>query len=296
MKRVLFLISLGGLFCVSAWGRDLNSDRRGLHYVSFSAGGGWYSLMETLPDLNTTGGGSAFAGVGYELRYKNFWLGTGVDLQYFGNTATTNGSLFSQMMYDTQGKQMTCHYDVYDDKEQVQGANVGIPLIVGAQFLNGFYLGAGARFQVNMAATASSRVTYRTSATYDRYIADFESMPNHWYQPYTVTGRQRVTMRPEVSLVAEVGYDVFAHAYEALTTLHPPVLKVAAYAEIGVMNVLKNEGDLPRYTINAENPMYLDIVPYYRAIDTNVNKFLPLFVGVKLTYLFLVPKRDCRCL
>ena len=297
MKRTIVIGVMVSWFCVVATARDANNDRSAVHYASFSAAGGWYSLLETLPDLYTTGAGAATLGVGYELRYKNFWFGIGVDVQYFSSISKAEQHTFSQAMYDTQGKQMTMHYHIYSDKETAQGVHVGLPIMVGAQFLNGFYFGGGVHVQLNTFLNASSQIEYETSATYSRYIEDFEDMPNHWYQPYPASGSASVDVpQPQVSLMAEIGYDVFGRDYNALSTLHPPVLKIAAFAEIGVRNALHNEGDLHRYTVNDENPIYLDIVPYHRAIDTNVNRFMPLFVGLKLTYLFRLPKHDCRCL
>ncbi len=296
MKKTYLLTLLAGLFSLSVSARDVNNDRRGLHYVSFQAAGGWYTLFENLPDLRTTGAGATTIGVGYEFRYKDLWFSASLDAQYFASMATTTGHIFSQSMYDTQGKQFICHYNIYDDHESLQGISLGLPLMVGAQFLNGFYLGAGVHVQLNAMARAYTKLTYETSATYSRYIADFEDMPNHWYQPYNGDGTATVKVKPQVNLAFEIGYDIFAKNYGSLSTLHPPILKIAAFAEVGVLNAISNEGDMARFTVNPDNPMLLDITPYYRAIDTQVNKFIPFFAGIKLTYLLTIPKRDCRCL
>ena len=108
------------------------------HYFSLSAGVGYYSLLENIPEVSTKGGAAGLFGVAYELRYNGFAFSVGVDLQYGSSTMTMAPFSAHREIYDTQGKQVSMHYEVSSSTDTQSDFRVGIPVMFGF-YTNGLY-------------------------------------------------------------------------------------------------------------------------------------------------------------
>lgn len=109
------------------------------HYGIISLGGGYYSLLEQFDDLNTIGGGTIAISGGYQFNYRGFWLSVAGEFQYWQSNAFTLGYQYDQLMYDTQGKSMTYHFDLSPSKEVSYGLIVNVPIMFGYTF-SGFFI------------------------------------------------------------------------------------------------------------------------------------------------------------
>ena len=264
------------------------------HYFSLSASGGYYSLQENIPEVTTRGGGAGMLGFGYEMRYKGFFVSAGVDLQYGGSTMTMPAYDVHREMYDTQGKRVSFHYSVDSYTDTQYDFRVGVPVMLGF-YTNGIYGGVGAKFSYAPHTITTPTIHYVTTGTYERYIADFEDMPNHFYTEYTTPGKNEVKMHPQGSIIAELGYDVLNK--ERMTNYALcSVLKVALYAEYGINSCMDgNEHDEQTYGINAANPSQLTIDSYYARANLDNARIVPFYVGVKVTFMLRIRTSNCRC-
>ena len=264
------------------------------HYLSLNGQVGYFSFLENIPDVRTRGGASGALGIGYEMRYNNFWFGLGVDLQYAASTMTTGGYSIDRTVYDTQGKILQYHYDVHSYTDTQHNLRVGIPLLLGF-YTNGIYGGAGLRVSFAPYSFSSPSMTYKTRGSYDLYIEDFEDMPNHFYTEYTTHGRSNIQILPQASVIAELGYDILNKERMSAYALCS-VLKIAVFAEYGLnscMQGTKDESDV--YRVNATNPSLLEPASYYANKDLRAYRIVPLFVGVKVTFMLRIKTADCRC-
>ena len=129
------------------------------HYFSVSAGGGYYSLFENIPEVNTYGGGAGLFGIAYEMRYNGFWFSLGADFLYGSSKLSMQGFEVSRDIFDTQGKRVTMTYTVSGYTDEQRDFRVGVPLMVGF-FTNGFYGGVGVKFSYSPRTITTPTLTY----------------------------------------------------------------------------------------------------------------------------------------
>ena len=264
------------------------------HYFSLSASGGYYSLLENLPDISTSGGGGLALGFGYEFRYSYFWLSLGIDFQYGVSTLTSAGFDVHRELLDTQGKPVSFHYYVDSYRDTQHDCRIGMPFMLGF-CTNGIYGGIGVKISYAPRTICTPSITYTTTGTYEQYIDDFEEMPNHFYTEYTTPGRSEVIMKPQGHVVAELGYDILNKERMASYSLCS-VLKVAAYAEYGINSCMSgSEHDGILYGYDSTNPALLTVNSYYAQHDVSKARIVPLYVGVKVTFMLRIKTANCHC-
>ena len=264
------------------------------HYLSLSGSIGYYSLLENMKDVSTRGGVGAALGIGYELRYNGFWFGCGLDFQYGNSTMTTAGFSVDRAIYDTQGKLVNFHYDVESYSDTQHDLRIGIPILFGF-YTNGFYGGAGLKVSFAPYTATTPTIHYKTTGTYEKYIDPFEEMPNHFYTEYTTQGRSEIHIVPQAHVIAELGYDILNKERMSNYALCS-VLKVALYAEYGLNSCMRgtmHESEV--YEVDATNPVYLNPSSYYANKDLRGARIVPLFVGVKVTFMLRIKTANCRC-
>lgn len=264
------------------------------HYFSLSASGGYYSLLENIPEITTKGGGGCTIGIGYEFRYSYFWLSAGFDFQYGASTLTTAPFDIHREFLDTQGKPVNFHFYVDEYSDTQHDFRIGIPVMVGF-CTNGIYGGIGMKFSYAPRTVATPSIKYVTTGTYEQYIDDFENMPNHFYTEYTAPGRTEIVMKPQGHVIAELGYDILNR--ERMTTYALcSVLKVAAYAEYGINSCMSgSEDDGILYGYDETNPAQLIANSYYAQHNVSKARIVPLFVGIKVTFMLRIKTANCRC-
>ena len=264
------------------------------HYFAVSAGGGYFSLLENIPEVSTKGGGAGMLGIGYEFRYNGFWLQTGVDLQYGTSSMEMEPFDVHREMYDTQGKRVSFHYSVGKHSETQRGLRVGVPLMLGF-YTNGIYGGVGAKFSYAPRTISTPSLTYVTTGTYERYLADFENMPNHFYTEYTTPGHTEVKMHPQGYVIAELGYDILNKERMTMYTLCS-VLKVSLYAEYGINSCMSGaENNELTYGFNELDPSQLTVSSYYANTNLKESRIVPFYVGVKVCFMLRIKTANCRC-
>ena len=264
------------------------------HYLSLNGEVGYYSLLENMADVRTRGGAGGALGLGWEMRYNHFWCGLGIDFMYGSSTMTTAGYSVDRELIDTQGKHVSYHYDVQSYTDTQHDFRLGLPIMLGF-YTNGIYGGAGLKFSVAPYTATTPTITYRTIGDYEKYIDPFEDMPNHFYTEYTINGHSEIKIVPQASVVAELGYDILnkerMSAYARCS-----VLKVSVYAEYGLNSCTKGtKFESEVYDVDPSNPTRLEPNSYYANKDLRDKRIVPLFVGVKVTYMLRIRTADCHC-
>ena len=292
----LLTVALLVVFSLPIWAegmwRQVGSDT--YHYFAFSAGGGYYALLENIEEVRTTGGGAGVIGLGYELRRRGFSFSAGLDLQYGGSTMQMSPFEVHRLVWDTQGKEVNYHYAVNKWSDTQLDLRVGVPVLFGF-YTNGIYGAIGGRFSYSPRVVSVPAMTYVTTGTYVKYISDFANMPDHFYGERTTHGSGELHMQPQGSVMAEIGYDIL-NKERMSNYIYCSVLKIAVFAEYGINNSLRgNITDEECYTVNEQNPTLLVGEPYYARRKLEGARIVPLFVGVKLTYLLRIRTKNCNC-
>jgi len=266
---------------------------RNIHYFSVSGSLGYSTLLEDFDELRTAGGMGAAAAFGYEVRTHGFWLNTGIEMQMLNATSSYGIEGFDRAAYDTQGKQMTYHYTINSADDRQRLVYAGVPLMAGYYKL-GFYAGVGAKVAWPLMAKEQSAVSYTTTATYSQYVEDFGDMGNHYLTDYRTSTTEDLEKRLKISVIGEIGYDVMAWARQSIRTEHHG-LKIGAYVEYGVSNLLGTGEDRPLYTIDQSNASQVSFTPYYNARSANGHRVVPLYAGVRVSWIFCVRTKHCDC-
>ncbi|MBO4453457.1 MAG: hypothetical protein J5761_00200 [Paludibacteraceae bacterium] len=289
---VIGLLTAAGELCAQQQWKIRNANSK--HYFSVSAGCGYYSLLENIPELRTTGGAAGMLNVGYELRYNRFCMMLGVDVQYGASTMYMAPFSAHRDIYDTQGKRVSMHYYVGRYSDTQSSLRVGLPLLFGF-YTNSFYGVLGAKFAYVPMTVSIPEMRYTTTGTYEQYIVDFENMPNHFYADYTTPGREEIHMHPQGLVVAEVGYDLL-NKERMSSYARCSVLKIALYAEYGLNSCMSGLAhDEQTYEINPADPSQLIVSSYYARRNLRGARIVPFYVGVKLTYLIRIRTANCHC-
>lgn len=295
-----------GLMClvsVCAWG--LTTDTQ--HYFGFDLGGGYSMLNRDVDACQIIGGGTGTVGLVYELKHDRFWFGTGVDYTFFSDKLVGNCSSSSPWIYDradirdNQGKDITMHYAMSHYQEWTKMHYIGIPIMVGFQLDNGFYMGVGAKVGLCVRASTDAQIDYSTSGTYERYVADFENMPNHYYGDYSSDFSSSLKTNVKGSALFEIGCDLAAARLHSPEGQYKKVskarTKVGAYLEYGFQQISDADGknNLAFISPQTNAAHRLNMNTLYKPYGSS-HWVSPICVGVKLTVLFSAPeKTNCNC-
>ncbi len=290
-----YLLILLCLVCAHtiAFARYRTAMYRNINYFSVSGGIGYGTLLENIPELNTIGSMGGNLSFGYELQISQFWLNTSIEAQYLRASSSFNISGFDRMAYDTQGKQVLYHYDFDKSVDNQQFIFANIPLLLGWHYV-GFYIGAGAKIGYCISAKESTKLQYSTSGTYQQYIDDFEKMEDHFYCTYNAANTEKLNSKFKVSIIGEIGYDILAWSRQANHTEHHG-LKIGAYVEYGLNSIVSSSGENPLYSINETNISELSITPFYNAHSANAYRVIPLYAGIRISWIFCIRTKHCDC-
>lgn len=282
------------------------------HYVGPALTGG---LVQTLDDLRQTqsrlsGGGEI--GVAYQYQHGHLLLHTGLNYTLQCPIQSVDSQWLNRNMIDTRGVAVTYRGLLDNRSDQLFLHQLSIPFMVGGSW-SGFYLLAGLKFSVALAAQARETAALRTAGDYNgRYYEWFEDMPNHGYHDFEpVRSSQNLMLnRFDLRLAAELGYTFRLNIQPTHYTprLNPhsafapaPLLRLGLFAEYGMINMLSASSDLPpRTTADWSQYLSVSLTHIYASDEAAKARANMLFFGIRMTLLFPVaPSSDqykCRCL
>lgn len=313
----LLLLAALMLFSADAFGQRRKYPE--FHYLTLPISAGYSNYLSPgfkneVSTFRNPGLLGTTLGIGYEFRHRMFWMGLDLEAQLISSRLRPGMARLDTMMYDTDTyypnpqRENTYHYDFKKWYDEQIGAYGCFAMMFGIR-ANAFYIGIGAKVGYNFYATSTPHAQYKTSSTYDRYIVDFEDMPNHYLGEYksgqTNNGNDtKFDFNLNVAATFEVGYEVY-HS-DGTEHVRPWILKLGAYAEYGFLSAYSNNGnvkpefDYPLVDDNGaqvQDPSQLLITPFYKAHSTNGVNINPLYIGAKLTFMFDLPvPQKCHCL
>ena len=218
-------------------------------------------------------------------------------------------------MIDTRGVAVTYRGLLANRADQLFLHQLSIPFMVGGSW-SGFYLLAGLKFSVALAAQARETAALRTAGDYNgRYYEWFEDMPNHGYHDFEpVRSYQNLMLnRFDLRLAAELGYTFRLNIQPTHYTprLNPhsafapaPLLRLGLFAEYGMINMLSSaaasSGLPPRTTADWSQYLSVSLTHIYASDEAAKARANMLFFGIRMTLLFPVATSSdqykCRCL
>jgi len=284
----LILLSI----CINANARKQYGYADNYHFGYISAAAGYTSLSQNIPNVATTGDFGYLVGLGYEFRHTAFWLSVGA--QYMQHQSKTVIDAFAYIPpykgMDDQAKNVDYYkYTIYQTDQQLW-RTIDVPIQLG-YYYNGFYVGAGAKVGFSVGSTITVSGEYDLSAKYNRYMEEFRDV--NYYTHYSLPEtKHNVALRPQFSLIGEIGYDLLSPMMTNDALCH--VLKIGFYFEYGLRSV-RPEGSMDVISIDGMSveeaaKAKADITkatlnPYYLSTATEGKRVVPYFVGAKLTYM-----------
>lgn len=261
------------------------------HFLELGGGVGYSALFENIPELTTLGNIAGTISLGYEYRIKGFWINFSAELQFLSATSTFGISGTDKWIYDTQGKQALMHYDFNQSLDRQEFLFVNLPVVLG-YYYRGLYIGAGAKIGYCVLAQESTTLKYSTSATYHQYVDDFSAMSDHYYTTYLSSVTENLNSKYKLSAIAEIGYDVLAYSRE-MNHDNRSGLKISVVAEYGLNNLINTNAELPLYSFNESNAAELFIHPFYNTNAAQSYRIHPLYVGMRISWIFNIGVRKC---
>ena len=240
------------------------------HYVGPALSGG---LVQTLDDLRQTqsrlsGGGEL--GLAYQYQHGHLLLHMGLNYTLQCPVQSVDSQWLNKSMIDTRGVAVTYRGLLDNRSDQLFLHQLSIPFMVGGSWA-GFYLLAGLKFSVALAAQARETAALRTAGDYNgRYYEWFEDMPNHGYHDFepvlssqnlplssspssspssSLSASSGALCRFDLRLAAELGYtfrlNIQPTHYNPRLNPHSafapaPLLRLGLFAEYGMINMLSS--------------------------------------------------------
>ena len=283
------------------------------HYVGPALSGG---LVQTLDDLRQTqsrlsGGGEL--GLAYQYQHGHLLLHMGLNYTLQCPVQSVDSQWINKSMIDTRGVAVTYRGLLDNRSDQLFLHQLSIPFMVGGSW-SGFYLLAGLKFSVALAAQARETAALRTAGDYNgRYYEWFEDMPNHGYHDFEpVRSSQKLMLnRFDLRLAAELGYtfrlNIQPTHYNPRLNPHSafapaPLLRLGLFAEYGMINMLSSaaaSSGHPRTTADWSQYLSVSLNHIYASDEAAKARANMFFFGDRLTLLFPVAtspdQYKCRC-
>lgn len=289
---------LVALFCLTSIASAQTKQQKkdsGRDFLSVSAALGYQTFQNTDPTLYDKPGAAAQIGFGYR-RYQNHFLFTvGLEAQYGLYTLGSENAVMNFDMVDSQGDPFTMNAIITDRKDLIPVFDAKLPIMFGGEW-NRFYFLLGAKGGLSAFGSAITEASLTATAQYNRFAGVFQDMPNHQLftnQPLR-SNKQPIAFKPQVYGTAEVGVR-FGTIWKQTGADIPHATKryyLAAFAEYGILNMHKMVGEglpvTPR--MDDEGNMLFEVTPVYNTLTYRDAVVRNLFVGLKFTALFEMPK------
>lgn len=296
MKRLL-LIPLLSLLPLAIYAVEL-TDKDPLkvqHSIGLAGNIGYSSFFYSQKGspLGLVGGGLDLV---YQLDYGHFIFQTGLGIQNLNSVYSWMPLQESFTITDAgfiEGKSAEWVCDLYPLREKLISGYATLPVLFGGKW-DKYYFLAGANVGVNIFGKAYNTGTQTTTIHTDFLEDDLTDMPNHALMQTPVRQSQKISMRTNVALQAEIGMDLdtwLAYKPKRKTRrktfreyIHYRASIVASY---GLLNVAE-QSDRPFLQFQPQEGPALNA---YAASDNATVH--PFYIGVKFTvlYTFEPPKK-----
>jgi hypothetical protein len=295
------------LFCALVWGQIVKAEYYSTaqntltHHLGFSIGGAECNNLDdtNAPVVHQFGGATALA-VRYEMQYRTWFWGMGLEAAYQKLNNITSFADSTQRV-DIDGDSLSYQYIYTSFKETDLLANISVPIYVGKYF-DRVYALLGLSVEIPIWAQYTTKADMYTQGVYPWSISplvsegvnDFSALGFYPAQRYTYTAqyKERLRLVPFV----ELGYDFLntekinlrlgAYASCAIPVVAPKMVAISDYSAVDCNPKTQNQQNLE------QNIRWNPIGRSDKYLATEYK----LEVGAKITMLFYVPgKKICLC-
>jgi hypothetical protein len=296
MKMRLLLLS-GALLCtaVSLFAqREINES-----HLLLSGSSGYCQIKNGATISNDKGNVGFAVGTAFERQYKNFLFQTGIELSLYRSTMSLKDTLQDLDMIDTEDMLFRGHFTFTKIRDLQRLTNIAIPLMVGYESWNGYFISVGGKAMLNLAGntTTSSRVNLR--AYYPNIIGEnndggLSNMPNHGLS--TVNRDVRGSFKLNALFVGsiECGYTV-PIKYENHVRSMKPKLRLSVFCDYGIAPVKKSQRTTDIFTNTSTTGEVAPAIRSYLFKDMKSNRLNVMYAGVKVTVVFALKVFECFC-
>lgn len=258
---------------------SLGLDGDNYHFGFISTTAGYTMLSVGDPNIHPNGGWGGNIGLGYEFRNSGLWTNVGLQLSRHVSSITLEKYQENFQGKATNGDPATFYYDVEQvDKHQLY--SLDIPVMAG-YYVKGFYAGGGLKVGYYVSPKTNTTGIYELSAKHEQYTVVFHHMPEWGYGFYQFDQTHKTQLKPQISLIGEIGYDLLSSMPTRSTICH--ILKLGFYFEIG-LNHMAQTSTLAPVVPKSENATSAQINPYLNSRVEKGDRVAPFLTGLRLTY------------
>ncbi len=250
--------------------------------VATSAMATWQT--DNLDFTQTQPGGGATLGGVIQYNIRHFYLRSGVSLEYFNAIQKISNTDFNIPMQDAEGISFIYRGEIQNRRDNVRFLEISIPLILGAQ-LQHFYFGGGIRAVFPTLSRAQQKAQYMTLGDYEgRYYEDLSDMPQHGFYDYrSITTGNTLSLQPDIRICFETGAIVNTKIGR---NKYSDILKIGLYAEYGLLNTIKNNGNLELNQIDLSPFPMPTINNVYTTTQAGAFSVHNIMLGLHIAWLF----------
>ena len=274
------------------------------HWLGLSLNGVEANMLPDGTEIKTKFGGGGGGHLLYELNAKGWFVNIGVGADYMITNIWMGAYTDAFARVDRMGEALTYRYQFSDLSEQQRQLRVVVPLQIGYQSEDMWYVGVGAAFRTApLINTIGSKAQMYAQGEYDRFIEPIRETPYYgFWARDTYTGQGvMLSATNEVALEAEAGVNI---------PLPMQVIKMRAGVFVGYDLPLtkyeaRSSSPLVDYSAVNTNPLtqtqenLKQNIRFGSMLDTSLaaHDAHRLRVGVRLTVLFdITPKpKHCMC-
>lgn len=264
-------------------------------YLFWGASGGYSTLLGKVPEMTVTGFANGGLHIGWEVRRTNFiYRPIFLDLQYFSSKCNTDVSFQDVPIKDTKLGDAILHFKTNSPLTETQRFFIpSIGFMVGysgndrknSRLHGSFYCLGGFKISPIIDIRNNVNLKYSTSATYERYIDDYEDMPNHFYEDKESKYKEKFGPTICGMFTGEIGWELNVNRIDKF--------KIGAFAEVGFTNILFNV-DRASSAPDTQNATNILVRSYYASPEMDGKYVVPIMAGLKITYSFNTNySRDC---
>lgn len=296
-----YRLSIVLLLCAAMMSANVKRESR--HFMTTEAGIGYSSFLNKSDYGKSSGMVGGKLQVGYEWRYRQLLVHTGVEFSLISDQIKANlqpGE--TDYMASPVDQGMTMHYDFPSYTIKPLMGQVNIPVQVGGIFKDRYYFLAGARIGLPVIHSASTSAQVHTYLTDEALIGELNNVRVH--DAYTSTESASHSWSASMinaQLSAEFGLLLnsfwekpapkgkgrqAAQRSNSKEKGKKPILyRVAVFADYGITSCVKGAEPMPLATVEStpENARKITINDYFAAANSKANSLL---VGAKFAILF----------
>ena len=174
-------------------------------FVDVYGGAGYSAFLHGIDGTSVPGGGAGMLGVGYFMKHKsNLNFRAGLEFMFLNSTTKLDPMTYMAQYVYAPNYTMDYALDFNKYKEQQNRLSVNIPVMIGAQFKN-FYFLAGAKVGLGLLGNYTTNSVATSRLIDGQLIDDLTNMPNHYLGDYKAKSKGGLKFGLDAAVSLEAG-------------------------------------------------------------------------------------------